>query len=115
MINKSHFIGEHIDDIGKSYEFIKELGKGSYGQVFRCQNKITGNVYACKKMSKKKIKNKEQFKTEINLLRATDHPNIIKLYDIYEDNKYMYLIRRKEPKKKKCTQKRNVREYLNKF
>ena len=84
--------GEHIDDIGKSYEFIKELGKGSYGQVFRCQNKITGNVYACKKMSKKKIKNKEQFKTEINLLRATDHPNIIKLYDIYEDNKYMYLI-----------------------
>jgi len=92
MINKSHFIGEHIDDIGKYYEFIKELGKGSYGQVFRCQNKITGNVYACKKMSKKKIKNKEQFKTEINLLRATDHPNIIKLYDIYEDNKYMYLI-----------------------
>ena len=92
MINKSHFIGEHIDDIGKFYEFIKELGKGSYGQVYRCQNKITGNVYACKKMSKKKIKNKEQFKTEINLLRATDHPNIIKLYDIYEDNKYMFLI-----------------------
>jgi len=92
MINKSHFIGEHIDKVEKSYEFIKELGKGSYGQVFRCQNKINGNVYACKKMSKKKIKNKDQFKTEINLLRATDHPNIIKLYEIYEDNKYIYLI-----------------------
>ena len=92
MINKSHFIGEHIDKVEKSYEFIKELGKGSYGQVFRCQSKINGNVYACKKMSKKKIKNKEQFKTEINLLRATDHPNIIKLYDIYEDNKFIYLI-----------------------
>ena len=92
MINKSRFIGEHIDKVEKSYEFIKELGKGSYGQVFRCQNKINGNVYACKKMSKKKIKNKDQFKTEINLLRATDHPNIIKLYEIYEDNKYIYLI-----------------------
>ena len=92
MINKSHFIGEHMDKVEKSYEFIKELGKGSYGQVFRCQNKINGNVYACKKMSKKKIKNKDQFKTEINLLRATDHPNIIKLYEIYEDNKYIYLI-----------------------
>ena len=92
MISKSHFIGEHIADVGQSYEFIKELGKGSYGQVFRCQNKITGNVYACKKMSKKKIKNKTQFKTEINLLRATDHPNIIKLYDIYEDTDYIYLI-----------------------
>jgi calcium-dependent protein kinase len=43
-------------------------------------------------MSKKKIKSKTQFKTEINLLRATDHPNIIKLYDIYEDTDYIYLI-----------------------
>ena len=92
MIRKSHFIGEHIADINNYYEFIKELGKGSYGQVFRCQNKETGNVYACKKMSKKKIKNKKQFQTELNLLRTTDHPNIIKLYDIYEDNKYIYLI-----------------------
>ena len=92
MIRKSHFIGEHIADINNYYEFIKELGKGSYGQVLRCQNKETGNVYACKKMSKKKIKNKKQFQTELNLLRTTDHPNIIKLYDIYEDNKYIYLI-----------------------
>ena len=92
MISKSHFIGEHIADIGKYYDFIKELGQGSYGHVYRCQNKETGNVYACKKMSKKKIKNKEQFKTEIDLLRATDHPNIIKLYDIFEDNSYIYLI-----------------------
>ena len=92
MISKSHFIGEHIADIGKYYDFIKELGQGSYGHVYRCQNKETGNVYACKKMNKKKIKNKEQFKTEIDLLRATDHPNIIKLYDIFEDNSYIYLI-----------------------
>ena len=54
MIKKSHFINENIADINKYYEFIKELGKGSYGHVYRCQNKETGNVYACKKMSKKK-------------------------------------------------------------
>ncbi len=51
-----------------------------------------GNVYACKKMSKKKIKNKEQFKTKIGLLRATVHQNIIKIYDIFEDTPYIYLI-----------------------
>ena len=43
-------------------------------------------------MSKKKIKNKEQFKTEIDLLRATDHPNIIKLYDTFEDEDHLYLV-----------------------
>ena len=92
MISKSHFIGEHIADINQNYNFIKELGQGSYGQVLRCQNIATGNIYACKKMNKRKITNKKRFKTEIDLLRATDHPNIIKLYDIYEDSLYIYLI-----------------------
>ena len=40
----------------------------------------------------KKIKYKEQFKTEIDLLRVTDHPNVIKLFDIFEDNSYIYFI-----------------------
>ena len=41
-------------------------------------------------MSKKKLK-KKQLKTEIDLLRAKDYPKIIKLYDIFEDNSYIYL------------------------
>ena len=74
------------------YQFIKEIGHGSYGHVYRCLNISTGNVYACKKFDKKLIKNKTRLKTEINLLRATDHPNIIKLYETFEDKQYIYLI-----------------------
>ena len=92
MISKSHFVGEHIANINTCYNFIQELGRGSYGHVIRVQNVNTGNIYACKKMNKRQIANKERFKTEIDLLRATDHPNIIKLYDIYEDNIFLYLI-----------------------
>jgi calcium-dependent protein kinase len=92
MINKSHFIGEHIANINQTYNFIKELGQGSYGHVIRIQNIVSGQVFACKKMNKRKITNKQRFKTEIDLLRATDHPNIIKLYDIFEDSVFIYLI-----------------------
>ena len=92
MFKKSNFIGAHTEKIDKYYSMIKELGHGSFGHVYRCQRISTGDVYACKKFVKKLIKNKKGLKTEIDLLRATDHPNIIKLYDIYEDNKYMYLI-----------------------
>lgn len=92
MISKSHFIGEHIANIENNYNFIQEIGHGTYGHVLRVQNISTGNIYACKKMNKRQIKNKQRFKTEIDLLRATDHPNIIKLYDIYEDNVFLYLI-----------------------
>ena len=92
MFKKSDFIGTRTEEINKYYTFIKEIGHGSYGHVFRCQNISTGNVYACKKFDKQLIKNKTRLKTEINLLRATDHPNIIKLYETFEDKQYIYLI-----------------------
>ena len=92
MIRKSTFIGSHTEKIEKYYTFIKELGHGSYCHVYRCQNNSTGEVYACKKFIKKFIKNEGRIKTEIDLLRATDHPNIIKLYDTFEDEEHLYLV-----------------------
>ena len=92
MFKKSNFIGTHTEKIDKYYSMIKELGHGSFGHVYRCQRISTGDVYACKKFVKKLIKNKKGLKTEIDLLRATDHPNIIKLYDTFEDKNHLYLI-----------------------
>ena len=92
MLKKSTFIGVHKEKVDKYYKFIKEIGHGSYGHVYRCQSISTGNVYACKMFDKKYIKNKKRLKTEIDLLRATDHPNIIKLYEIFEDKYHLYLI-----------------------
>ena len=53
MISKSHFVGEHIANINQHYNFIQELGRGSYGHVIRVQNISTGHIYACKKMNKR--------------------------------------------------------------
>ena len=92
MLKKSNFIEVHREKIEKYYHFIKEIGHGSFGHVYRCQRISTGKIYACKKFEKKLIKNKKRLKTEINLLRATDHPNIIKLYETFEDKQYLYLI-----------------------
>ena len=92
MFRKSNFIGVYQEKIEDYYSFIKELGHGSYGQVYRCQKISSGKVYACKKIIKKQIKNKKRLKTEINLLRATDHPNIIKLYETFEDKRHLYFI-----------------------
>ena len=92
MLKKSNFIGAHTEKIDKYYSFIKEIGHGSFGKVFRCQKISTGEIYACKMFDKKLIKNKKKLKVEINLLRATDHPNIIKLYETFEDKRFLYLI-----------------------
>jgi calcium-dependent protein kinase len=92
MITKSSLIGQYIKDINEHYDFVKELGAGTYGSVWRVVKRSTKETFACKKLNKFKIKNKEIFKTEIDLLRATDHPNIIKLFEIFEDNINLYLI-----------------------
>ena len=34
----------------------------------------------------------QSFKYEINILKQLDHPNIIKLYEIFEDDKKYYLV-----------------------
>lgn len=92
MISKSSFVGQYIDDITKFYNFEVELGAGAYGKVFKVKNIKTSEYFACKKMNKRQISNKERFKIEIDLLKATDHPYIVKLHELYEDNVYLYLI-----------------------
>ena len=41
---------------------------------------------------KSKVKNPDRFKKEIDILRQLDHPNIIKLYETFEDQRNVYLV-----------------------
>ena len=63
-----------------------------YGRVLEVRNKITGEFRACKQLPKIKISNVEKIQREISILKKVDHPNIIKLYEVFEDDKYIYLI-----------------------
>jgi calcium-dependent protein kinase len=38
------------------------------------------------------IRNPEVLLNEVNILRKLDHPNIIKLYESFEDKGYLYLV-----------------------
>ena len=76
----------------ESYDVIRQLGKGGFGKVYEVRHKKTGEIRPCKHLSKLNIKNLEKFKNEIELLRKMDHPNIIKLYEIFESERSLYLI-----------------------
>lgn len=47
---------------------------------------------AIKAISKDKIEDKEMFTSEINILKQLDHPNIVKLYEVYESESTIYLV-----------------------
>ena len=90
--NKESFISQMEGKMEDKYEIIKELGSGAFARCLQVKNKTTGNLYACKEIQKSKMSDLEGFKHEINILIKLDHPNIIKLYEIYETQEYFYLI-----------------------
>jgi calcium-dependent protein kinase len=69
-----------------------EIGHGHYGVVRKCQNRVTKEMFAIKTIRKAKVGRLEVLKREIEILRKMDHPNIIRLVDVFEDDKYLHLV-----------------------
>ena len=94
LIKKSAMIQKNYEPISKIYKVDKNnvLGTGSYGVVHRVQHRVTKQVRACKTIPWRKIKNREKFDDEIKILQTLDHPNVLKLYEYFEDTKNVYLI-----------------------
>lgn len=74
---------EPIHDIGNKlsdFKILSELGRGSYGVVFKVYSYVDGNIYVIKKMDFKHMKEKQQKEAwkEAMILKKIDHRNIIK-------------------------------------
>jgi calcium-dependent protein kinase len=75
-------------------ENAKVLGQGSFGMVQQCIHKASGQKRAVKRLSKEKMSAhaKIRLEYEIDTLKNLDHPNILRLYEVFEDKKYIYLV-----------------------
>ena len=85
--NKQASFGDYI---------IKEtIGKGTFSKVKLGLNKITGEKVAIKILDKSKILQKEDLDRiirEMSILSKMGHSNVIKVYQIFEDEKNYFII-----------------------
>ena len=90
-INKESFVTINKGDITQNYEIIKKIGEGGYGKIYKVKNKESGDIRAMKQIMKSKIPDIEKFQNEIKILAILDHPNIVRLFEVIEDDKYFNL------------------------
>ncbi|KAL8054071.1 hypothetical protein ABFX02_05G113800 [Erythranthe guttata] len=75
------------------FTIIKEVGNGSFGNVWRALSKKTGEVVAIKKMKKKYYSWEECINLrEVKSLRKMSHPNIVKLKEVIRENDVLYFV-----------------------
>jgi calcium-dependent protein kinase len=81
-------------DPWKEYSKGKKLGAGLSGAVFEATHKQSGEKFACKVVYKMKLRPELQqmLQQEIDLLRHVDHPNVIQLFETFEDPENIYLV-----------------------
>uniref|UniRef100_A0A7S2U836 non-specific serine/threonine protein kinase n=1 Tax=Attheya septentrionalis TaxID=420275 RepID=A0A7S2U836_9STRA len=76
------------------YKLGKALGEGAFSVVNEGTNKETGDSYAIKIVTKSKLTDEDMaaLKDEISILKELKHDHIIRLYDVFEENAYFYLV-----------------------
>jgi calcium-dependent protein kinase len=93
-LKKQWFIKSKAGKVEDNYQFdIKKLlGSGTYGNVIKAVHANTKELRAIKVIQKSKVRNKDRFQLEIDIMRQLDHPNVIKLYETFEDARNLYLV-----------------------
>jgi calcium-dependent protein kinase len=70
------------------------LGSGAFGEVRMCVHRETGSQRAVKVLRKSNMDDDEKVMlfNEINNLKGLDHPNILQMYEFFEDDKRYYIV-----------------------
>lgn len=85
----AHIRGGRGGNFHAEYEEKEEIGTGSYSVCKRCIHKTTRIEYAVKVIDKSKRDCEDEVAI---LLRYGQHPNIVKLRDLFEDQSKVYLV-----------------------
>ncbi len=94
IVDPSIFVNLKTSSITQHYTIGAQIGegklakynlKGAYGKVNMCVHLKTNITRAMKSLKKSLVLKEDEDKlfSEMNLLKGLDHPNIVRLYELY--------------------------------
>ena len=88
VFSKNKLVKISNEPILKYYIILGDLGTGSYGCVKKVKHRQLGEIRAMKIVKK----NSPSSQNEIEILKKISHPNIISIYEIFEDSINYYIM-----------------------
>jgi calcium-dependent protein kinase len=89
-------LGRPMEDVKSTYSIGKELGRGQFGVTSLCTHKATGQKFACKTISKRKLSTKEDIedvRREVQIMyHLSGQPGVVELKGAYEDKNSVHLV-----------------------
>ena len=90
-LDKSAFVCYKTNKINEEYLLGETLGQGAFGTVRKAVHKLTGQERAIKILKKRRQDERKLF-LEVNILSKLTHPNIMEIYEFYEDKANFYIV-----------------------
>ncbi|XP_031479622.1 serine/threonine-protein kinase 1 isoform X2 [Nymphaea colorata] len=81
------------EDPSTKYELLNELGKGSYGAVYKARDLKTSELVAIKVISLSEgEEGYEEIRGEIEMLQQCNHPNVVRYLGSYQGEEYLWIV-----------------------
>ena len=77
------------------YNIQATIGEGTYGKVKYATHILTNQPVAIKFINKNRLLrpgDTERIQNEMKIMTELNHPNILKAYEIFEDESYYYIV-----------------------
>ena len=76
------------------YEIGELLGEGGQAKVWKAASRGSGQAAAVKIIGKEglQLDKEARLRTEISIFRLINHPNVLRLYDVFETSERLYLV-----------------------
>lgn len=78
----------------KDFKILCELGRGSFGTVYKAESLLNNKECVIKKIDINALKQKDRKNAikEVTILKKLKHPNIIKFYNSFEEENSLYIV-----------------------
>lgn len=79
------------------YQRLQEIGRGGFSYVYKCQDRVSGTIYAAKIIDLRPLRLRDNFdpnrlRREVDIMKRLRHPNIVQFIEFFETPDEFFMV-----------------------